>query len=168
MTTPLVTKVLLADDHPIVLRGLRDLLNAEADFRVVAEAADGAEAVQMAVDGLRSVAGLRDDLEVGLLVEHEAEPAQDDRVVVGEQDAALQRDGHQASTGTRRTTSVPPASAGPIDNSAPMSIARSRMPRMPFDDAAASGGSPRPSSRTRSTAYPSSRRSEISTVLARA
>lgn len=50
MTTPLVTKVLLADDHPIVLRGLRDLLNAEADFRVVAEAGDGAEAVQMAID----------------------------------------------------------------------------------------------------------------------
>jgi DNA-binding NarL/FixJ family response regulator len=51
MTTPLVTKVLLADDHPIVLHGLRDLLDAEADFRVVAEAADGAEAVRLAVNG---------------------------------------------------------------------------------------------------------------------
>ena len=50
MTTPLVTKVLLADDHPIVLRGLRDLLDDEPDFRVVAEAADGAEAVQKAID----------------------------------------------------------------------------------------------------------------------
>jgi DNA-binding NarL/FixJ family response regulator len=49
MTTPLVTKVLLADDHPIVLHGLRDLLDAEADFRVVAEAPDGAEAVRLAV-----------------------------------------------------------------------------------------------------------------------
>jgi len=48
MTTPLVTKVLLADDHPIVLHGLRDLLDAEADFRVVAEATDGAEAVRLA------------------------------------------------------------------------------------------------------------------------
>jgi len=50
MTTPLVTGVLLADDHPIVLHGLRDLLDAEADFRVVAEAADGAEAVRLALD----------------------------------------------------------------------------------------------------------------------
>ena len=58
MTTPLVTKVLLADDHPIVLRGLKDLLNAEADFRVVAEAADGAEAVQLA---------LSDDVDLAVL-----------------------------------------------------------------------------------------------------
>ena len=51
MSTPLVTRVLLADDHPIVLRGLREILNAEADFDVVAEAADGAEAVQRALAG---------------------------------------------------------------------------------------------------------------------
>jgi DNA-binding NarL/FixJ family response regulator len=51
MTTPLVTRVLLADDHPIVLHGLRDLLDAEADFRVVAQAADGAEAVRLALGG---------------------------------------------------------------------------------------------------------------------
>ena len=50
MTTPLVTRVLLADDHPIVLHGLRDLLNSEPDFRVVAEAPDGAEAVRLALD----------------------------------------------------------------------------------------------------------------------
>jgi DNA-binding NarL/FixJ family response regulator len=49
VTTPLVTKVLLADDHPIILHGLRDLLNDEADFRVVAEAPDGAEAVRLAL-----------------------------------------------------------------------------------------------------------------------
>jgi DNA-binding NarL/FixJ family response regulator len=51
VSTPLVTRVLLADDHPIVLRGLRDLLDAEADFRVVAEAPDGAEAVRLVVAG---------------------------------------------------------------------------------------------------------------------
>ena len=51
MTTPLVTRVLLADDHPIVLSGLRGLLDAEADFRVVAEAHDGAEAVRLALEG---------------------------------------------------------------------------------------------------------------------
>jgi DNA-binding NarL/FixJ family response regulator len=45
MTT---ARVLLADDHPIVRRGLRDLLDAEADLRVVAEASDGAEAVRLA------------------------------------------------------------------------------------------------------------------------
>ena len=53
MSTPLVTKVLLADDHPIVLHGLRGLLDAEADFRVVAEAADGAEAVELALERRR-------------------------------------------------------------------------------------------------------------------
>jgi DNA-binding NarL/FixJ family response regulator len=49
MTTPLVTRVLLADDHPIVRNGLRELLNSEADFRVVAEVDDGAEAVKRAL-----------------------------------------------------------------------------------------------------------------------
>jgi DNA-binding NarL/FixJ family response regulator len=49
MTVPLVTGVLLADDHPIVLSGLRGLLSAEPDFRVVAEVGDGAEAVERAM-----------------------------------------------------------------------------------------------------------------------
>ena len=50
MSIPLVTGVLLADDHPIVRHGLRDLLNAEADFRVVDEVSDGAEAVSRALE----------------------------------------------------------------------------------------------------------------------
>ena len=50
MTIPLVTGVLLADDHPIVRHGLRDILNAEADFRVVDEVDDGAAAVQRALE----------------------------------------------------------------------------------------------------------------------
>jgi DNA-binding NarL/FixJ family response regulator len=58
MTTPLVTRVLIADDHPIVRRGLRELLDAEADFRVVAEAGDGAEAVRRA---------LEDDVDLAIL-----------------------------------------------------------------------------------------------------
>ena len=49
MTTPLVTRVLLADDHPVVRNGLRELLNSEADFRVVAEVDDGAQAVERAL-----------------------------------------------------------------------------------------------------------------------
>ena len=45
MTTPLKTRILLADDHLVVRRGLRLVLDAEPDLEVVAEAADGAEAV---------------------------------------------------------------------------------------------------------------------------
>jgi DNA-binding NarL/FixJ family response regulator len=41
-------RVLLADDHTVVREGLRILLEQQADIAVVAEAADGREAVQMA------------------------------------------------------------------------------------------------------------------------
>jgi DNA-binding NarL/FixJ family response regulator len=43
------TKVLVADDHAVVRRGLALLLDREPDFEVVAEAADGAEAVEKAL-----------------------------------------------------------------------------------------------------------------------
>jgi DNA-binding NarL/FixJ family response regulator len=46
MTVPLKTGVLIADDHAIVRRGVGQLLDAEADFQVVAQASDGAEAVE--------------------------------------------------------------------------------------------------------------------------
>jgi DNA-binding NarL/FixJ family response regulator len=46
MTTPLKTKVLLADDHELVRSGLRMLLDAQPDIEVVAEAADGADALR--------------------------------------------------------------------------------------------------------------------------
>jgi len=39
--------ILLADDHHIVRQGLRALLEAEPDFHVLGEAADGLEAVQL-------------------------------------------------------------------------------------------------------------------------
>ena len=42
---PLKTRVLLADDHAVVRRGLRLVLDTEPDLEVVAEAGDGAEAV---------------------------------------------------------------------------------------------------------------------------
>jgi DNA-binding NarL/FixJ family response regulator len=48
---PLKTRILVADDHPIVLDGLRRVLGAQADFEVVAEAGDGAEAVELVVAG---------------------------------------------------------------------------------------------------------------------
>ena len=40
--------VLLADDHPLVRRGLRSLLEAEAGILVVGEAEDGLQVVQLA------------------------------------------------------------------------------------------------------------------------
>ena len=47
MPIPLVTRILVADDHPIVRSGLRTVLNAQPDLQVVAEATDGAEAVRL-------------------------------------------------------------------------------------------------------------------------
>ncbi len=41
-------RILLADDHPIFRDGLRRLLEAEPDLKVIGEACDGAEAVKMA------------------------------------------------------------------------------------------------------------------------
>jgi len=47
VTVPLKTRILLADDHPMVRRGLRMVLDAEPDLEVIAEAGDGAEAVEL-------------------------------------------------------------------------------------------------------------------------
>jgi DNA-binding NarL/FixJ family response regulator len=46
---PLKTRILLADDHAVVRRGLRMVLDAEPDLEVVAEADNGAEAVERAL-----------------------------------------------------------------------------------------------------------------------
>ncbi|MEW1648790.1 response regulator transcription factor [Streptomyces sp. NPDC091219] len=50
MTTPHtpVIRVLLADDHALVRRGVRLILDREPDLEVVAEAGDGAEAIELA------------------------------------------------------------------------------------------------------------------------
>ena len=58
MTIPLKTKILLADDHAVVRRGLRLVLDAEPDLEVAAEAGDGAEAVDL---------GLREDVHLAVL-----------------------------------------------------------------------------------------------------
>ena len=58
MPIPLVTRILVADDHPIVRSGLRKVLDAKADMEVVAEAEDGAEAVRL---------GLSEDVHVAIL-----------------------------------------------------------------------------------------------------
>ena len=41
-------RIVIADDHPIFRDGLRRLLEAEADLKVIGEACDGSEAVKMA------------------------------------------------------------------------------------------------------------------------
>jgi DNA-binding NarL/FixJ family response regulator len=55
---PLLTRVLLAEDHALVRDGLRRVLDAEPDLRVVAEATDGMEAVEL---------GLREDVHLAVL-----------------------------------------------------------------------------------------------------
>jgi len=58
MPIPLVTRILVADDHPIVRSGLKKVLDAQPDLEVVAEAEDGAEAVKKA---------LADDVDLAIL-----------------------------------------------------------------------------------------------------
>jgi DNA-binding NarL/FixJ family response regulator len=55
---PLRTRILLADDHTAVRCGLRLMLDIEPDLEVVAEAGDGAEAVERA---------LADDVDLAIL-----------------------------------------------------------------------------------------------------
>jgi DNA-binding NarL/FixJ family response regulator len=51
-----VTKILIADDHEVVRAGLRALLSDQPDWQVVAEAADGKEAVAQALKTTPDVA----------------------------------------------------------------------------------------------------------------
>jgi DNA-binding NarL/FixJ family response regulator len=55
---PLKTRIMLADDHAVVRRGLRMVLEAQPDMEVVAEAGDGAEAVRR---------GLGDDVDLAVI-----------------------------------------------------------------------------------------------------
>ena len=58
MPIPPVTRILVADDHALVRAGVRRVLDHEPDLAVVAEAADGAEAVERALD---------DDIDLAIL-----------------------------------------------------------------------------------------------------
>jgi DNA-binding NarL/FixJ family response regulator len=51
MPVPLVTRILVADDHALVREGLKRVLEQEPDFEVAAEAADGHDAVERALSG---------------------------------------------------------------------------------------------------------------------
>lgn len=73
----MIATVLLVDDHPVVRRGLRAVLEADEHVRVVGEAATGEDAITLAerlrpdvvlcdlrlgdgIDGIRATAALRD------------------------------------------------------------------------------------------------------------
>jgi DNA-binding NarL/FixJ family response regulator len=49
MPVPLTTRILLADDHELVRGGLKLVLESQPDLRVVAEAGDGAEALESGI-----------------------------------------------------------------------------------------------------------------------
>jgi DNA-binding NarL/FixJ family response regulator len=51
-----VTRILIADDHDVVRSGLRAILEAHPHWEVVAEAADGKEAIDRAIDTKPDVA----------------------------------------------------------------------------------------------------------------
>jgi DNA-binding NarL/FixJ family response regulator len=50
MAIPQVTRILVADDHALVREGVKRVVDHESDLAVVAEAADGAAAVEEALD----------------------------------------------------------------------------------------------------------------------
>lgn len=54
MTNPI--RILLADDHTVIRKGLRALLERQGEFEVVGEASDGREAVDAAEAGTHDVA----------------------------------------------------------------------------------------------------------------
>jgi DNA-binding NarL/FixJ family response regulator len=58
MGIPLVTRILIADDHAIVRSGLRKVIDSKPDLEVVAEAEDGADAVDKA---------LKEDVDLAIL-----------------------------------------------------------------------------------------------------
>lgn len=48
-------RIVLADDHPLLRQALRDVLEKQPDFEVIAEASDGKEAVKLATELLPDV-----------------------------------------------------------------------------------------------------------------
>ena len=92
MTVPLKARVLLADDHAMVRRGLRLIIDRQPDLEVVAEVGDGREAVRRALtdevdlavldvrmprltglQAAREMASHRPDLKILILSSHDNE-----------------------------------------------------------------------------------------------
>jgi DNA-binding NarL/FixJ family response regulator len=86
-------RVLVADDHPVVRAGVRELLAEEADIAVVGEARDGGEAVALALaerpdvvvmdvampvlsglDTTRRICASTPDMRVLVLTAHQGDP----------------------------------------------------------------------------------------------
>lgn len=88
------TRLLLIDDHALLRRGLAELLNAEAGFRVVGQAGSGPEGIELArrllpglilldlhmpgLSGLETLARLKEALPDSLVVVLTASDRQDD------------------------------------------------------------------------------------------
>ena len=99
------------------------------------------------LEGLDAVAGLGDDLHVGLAVDQQLHAATDDPVVIGDQDP------HDAPMVSSMV--VPSPGAEKTFRRPPTSSARSRMPETPRRlPEPLMGLKPQPSSRTRRTVRP--------------
>lgn len=85
-------RILICDDHPVVRSGLRGMIQSQPDLEVVAEAADGSEAVTLAnrlrpdvvlmdlqmpgMDGVRATAGIKEkhpDIHVLILTTYDTD-----------------------------------------------------------------------------------------------
>ena len=72
------TRILLADDHAVVRRGLRLVLDAEPDLDVVVETGDGAEAVERALSDEIDLAIRAQQAATGAPLQVEADQDQDE------------------------------------------------------------------------------------------
>ena len=74
---PITSRILIADDHQAMRRGVRTLLESHADFQIVGEAADGHEALNLAVETKPDIAildyslPLMNGLELTRAIKHE-------------------------------------------------------------------------------------------------
>lgn len=74
---PITSRILIADDHQAMRQGVRTLLESHADFQVVGEAADGREALNLAVETKPDIAildyslPLMNGLELSRAIKHE-------------------------------------------------------------------------------------------------
>ena len=116
-----MVRILLADDHEMVRRGLRDQLNNQPGWEVCGEACDGREAVKLALslkpdvvvmdlsmpelNGLEATRQIRRDLpktEVLIFTMHETEPLIREVLSAGARGYVLKSDAGQAAVAIER------------------------------------------------------------------